>query len=264
MDREVAVVKGQPQKEERLSQVEAMALAQSGSLRQARGKSGHAVELARRAGQRETAATYEAGVAVWEAFYGNAPEARRIARSVLAVSKGREVQYAAALALAIAGDIAASEALAKDLEKRFPEDTCVQYQYLPVLRAIFALSRREPEAAIEALQKTRPYELAVSRINFTNFFGGLHSAYLRGEAYLALRKGAEAIAEFQKLLQHRGLVGPDPVGVLAHRQLGRAYQLTGDRVKAKGAYEAFLTRWKDAEPNIPILKQAMSEYSKLR
>ena len=264
MERAVALAKGQPEKEESLSQVEAMALVQSGSLRQARSTSRQAVEMARRAGRRETAATYEAGVAVWEALYGNAPEARRIARSVLEASKGCEVQYAAALALGIARDIAQSEALAKDLGTRFPEDINVQYQYLPVLRAIFALSRREPGAAIEALQASRPYELAASRINFTYFFGGLHSAYLRGEAYLALGKGAEAAAEFQKLLEHRGIVGPDPVGVLAHLQLGRAYQVTGDQVKAKGAYEAFLTRWKDADPNIPILQQARAEYSKLR
>jgi tetratricopeptide (TPR) repeat protein len=264
MEREAALAKGRRDKEEVLSQVEAMALAQSGRLRQARGVSRHAVEMARRAGLQETAATYEAGVAVWEALYGNAPEARRIALDVLKASKGREVRYAAALALGLAGDIARSEALAKDLGARFPEDLCVQYQYLPVLRAIFSLSRRQPEAAIEALQAARPYELAASRINFTNRFGGLHSAYLRGEAYLALGKSAEAAAEFRKLLDHRGLVGPDPVGVLAHLQLGRTYQLAGDRVKAKAAYEAFLTRWKDADPDIPILKQARAEYSKLR
>jgi tetratricopeptide (TPR) repeat protein/predicted Ser/Thr protein kinase len=264
MERAVALAKGHPEKEESLSQVEAMALAQSGSLRQARSTSRHAVEMARRAGRRETAATYEASVAVWEALYGNAPEARRIARSVLEASKGREVQYSAALALGLAGDIAPSEALAKDLGTRFPEDLSVQYHYLPVLRAIFSLSRRQPEAAIEALQAARPYELAPSRINFSARFGGLHSAYLRGEAYQALGKGAEAAAEFQKLLDHRGIVGPDPVGVLAHLQLGRTYQATGDRVKAKGAYEAFLTRWKDADPNIPILRQARAEYSKLR
>jgi tetratricopeptide (TPR) repeat protein len=264
MERAVALAKGQPEKEEMLSQVEAMALAQSGWLRQARSRSRYAVEMARRAGRRETAATYEAGVAVWEALYGNAPQARRIALGVLEASKGREVQYAAALALGLAGDIARSEALAKDLGKHFPEDTCVQYQYLPVLQAIFALSRRQPEAAIEALQAARSYELAASRINFSARFGGLHSYYLRGEAYLALGKGAEAAAEFRKLLEHRGLVGPDPVGALAHLQLGRAYQSTGDRVKAKGAYEAFLVRWKDADPGIPILQQARAEYSKLR
>ncbi len=262
MERQTALVKGQVQKEEKLSHAQAIAMARSGLLRQAHGLSKSAAELARRAGRRETAATYETAAAVWEALYGNTPEARRIARSVLAVSQGRELQYAAALALGFAGDIAQSETLAKDLDKRFPEDTCVQYQYLPVLRAIFALSRREPEAAIEALQEARPYELAVSRINFTNYFGGLHSAYLRGQAYRAVGKHAESVAEFQKLLRHRGIVGPDPVGVLAHLELGRTFA-AGDREKAKAAYQEFLARWKNADPDIPILKQAQAEYSRL-
>jgi tetratricopeptide (TPR) repeat protein len=264
LEREAAPVKGQAETEEGLSQAQAMALAQSGRLRQARGSSQRAAELARQGGRRETAATYEAGVAVWEAFYGHAQEARQIALSVLKASKGRELQFAAAMAAGLAGDLAQSEALAGDLDKRFPEDTCVQNQYLPELRAISAMARQQPEAAIEALERARSYELAVSRISFTAFYSGLHPVYWRGTAYLALGKNAEAIAEFQKMFKHRGLVGPDPAGALAHLQLGRAYQQAGDPAKARASYERFLAMWKDADPDVPVLTQAKAEYSRLR
>jgi tetratricopeptide (TPR) repeat protein len=264
MGREAGLVKGQPEQEELLSQAQAMVLAQSGRLRQAHSLSRHGAQVARRGGRRETAATYEGGAAMWEAFYGNAQEARRMARAALETSRGREVQFAASAAFGLSGDITQSEALARDLDKRFPEDTSVQYQYLPELSAISALSRRQPGAAIEALERARPYELAVSRINFTAFYGGLHTSYLRGEAYLALGKSAEAITEFRKLLEHRALVGPDPAGALAHLQLGRAYLLAGDRAKAKTAYEDFLALWKDADPDVPVLAQAKAEYARLQ
>jgi eukaryotic-like serine/threonine-protein kinase len=183
--------------------------------------------------------------------------------AALDLSKGRVVQYAAGLALAFSGDSSRSEALAGDLEKRFPEDTSVKFTYVPVLRALAALRRGKPADSVERLEIARQYELAVNGLNFQFYLGGLHSAYVRGEAFIAARRYAEAAAEFQKILDHRGIVGLDPIGVLAHLQLGRVFALSGDKAKAKAAYEAFLALWKDADPDVPILKRAKTEYSRL-
>src|SRR5205807_1401881 len=185
--------------------------------------------------------------AVWETISGNAAEGKRISLAALDLSKGRNVQYAAGLALGLSAGSPQSEALAGDLEKRFPEDTFVKFTYAPVLRALAALGRGKPADSVERLQITLRYELAVNGLNFGYFYlGGLHSAYVRGEAFIATRQYAEAAAEFQKILAHRGIVGLDPIGALAHLQLGRVFVLSGDRTKAKPAYEAFLALWKDA------------------
>ena len=128
-----------------------------------------------------------------------------------------------------------------------------------------ALERGKPADSVERLQIALPYELAVNGLNFNHFYlGGLHSAYVRGEALLAAHRYAEAAAEFQKILDHRGIVGADPIGALAHLQLGRAFALSGDTIKAKAAYQDFLALWKDADPDIPILTQAKAEYAKLQ
>ena len=185
--------------------------------------------------------------------------------AALDLSNGRDVEYAAALALGLSGGSSRSEALADDLEKRFPEDTFAKFTYVPVLRAVSALERGKPTDSVERLQITLPYELAVNGLNFNHFYlGGLHSAYVRGEALLAARRYAEAAGEFQKILDHRGLVGADPIGARAHLQLGRAFVLSGDKVKAKAAYENFLTLWKNADPDVPVLKQARAEYARLQ
>jgi serine/threonine protein kinase/tetratricopeptide (TPR) repeat protein len=242
---------------------EALVLARSGQLEHAMTMSVRAIELARQAGQRERAAMYEAGAAVWQAFLGNVPEARRSAMAALEASKARDVEYAAAFALALSGDFSHSQMLANDLERRFPEDTSVRFNYVPALRALFALNRNLPRKAIELLQITVPYELAVPAIDFYAFFGGFYPVYVRGKAYLAEGHGAEAAAEFQKILDHRGIVFADPVGALARLQLGRAYALSGDKAKGKAAYQDFLTIWKDADPDIPIFQQAKAEYVRL-
>jgi hypothetical protein len=174
------------------------------------------------------------------------------------------VEYGAAFALALAGDSSRSEELANDLEKRFPEDTSVRFNYLPTLRALFALNRGDSANAIELLQVAVPYELAIPGIAFFGFFGGLYPAYVRGGALLAGRQGARAATEFQKILDRRGIVFGDPVGAMARLQLGRAFALSGDKTKAKTAYQDFLTLWKDADPDIPILRQAKAEYARLR
>ena len=195
---------------------------------------------------------------------GNAAEAKKNATAALALSKGRDVEYAAGLALALSGDSARSQPLADDLEKRFPEDTFAKFTYVPVLRALSALERGKPTDSVERLQIALPYELAVNGLNFNHYYlGGLHSAYVRGEALLAAHRYPEAAAEFQKILDHRGIVGADPIGALAHLQLGRAFALSGDTIKAKAAYQDFLTLWKDADPDVPILRQAKAEYAKL-
>jgi tetratricopeptide (TPR) repeat protein len=264
MDRAVGLAKGKRRAEHLMAHEEALALARSGRLQVARRSSSRAVDLALQEREREQAASYRAARAVWETAYGNAAEGKRSALAALELSKGRDVQYAAGLALALVGDFSRSEALADDLDKRFSEDTFVKFTYAPVLRALAALGRGKPADAVERLQIALRYELASNGLNFNFYLGGLHSAYVRGEALFALHRYAEAAAEFQKILDHRGIVGADPIGALAHLQLGRAYISLGDNAKAKSGYEGFLTLWKDADRDIPILKQAKAEYAKLQ
>jgi tetratricopeptide (TPR) repeat protein len=265
MDRIVALAKGQHDAEHPVAHMEALALARSGRLQAARRSSSRAMDLALQEGERESAASYQAARAVWEAVSGNAAEGKSNAMAALELSKGRDVQYTAGLALALSGGSAGSAALAGDLEKHFPEDTFVKFTYVPVLRALAALGRGKPADSVEQLQIALPYELAVNGLNFTHFYlGGLHSAYVRGEALIALRRYAEAAAEFQKILDHRGIVGADPIGVLARWRLGQALASSGDTAKAKTAYQDFLNLWKDADPGIPVLRQAKAEYARLQ
>jgi serine/threonine protein kinase/tetratricopeptide (TPR) repeat protein len=264
MDRIVALAKGKHGVEYRVAHSEALALARSGRVQAARQSSSRAVDLALQEGVREEAACYQAARAMWEAIYGNAAEGKKNAMAALERSNGRDVEYIAALALALSEDFPRSDALAGDLEKRFPEDTFVKFTYIPVLRALAALGRGKTADSVERLQTTLRYELAVNGLNFNHYYlGGLHSAYVRGEALMAAHRLADAAAEFQKILDHRGIVGADPIGALAHLQLGRAFVLSGDTTKAKAAYQDFLTLWKDADSDIPILRQAQTEYAKL-
>jgi len=265
MDRVAALARGKPRAEHWMAHEEALALARSGRVRAARRSSSRAVDLALQEEKRETAASYEAARAVWEAVCGNAAEAKKNAMAALALSRGRDVEYAAGLALALSGDSSRSEPLADDLERRFPEDTFAKFKYVPVLRALSALDHGKPADSVERLHIALPYELAVNGLNFNHFYlGGLHSAYVRGEAFAAARRYPEAVAELQKILTHRGIVGADPIAALAHVQLGRALVLSGDTIKAKAAYQDFLTLWKDADPDIPILRQAKAQYAKLQ
>jgi eukaryotic-like serine/threonine-protein kinase len=222
-----------------------------------------AAGLARQASEGERATLFETGAALWEALFGDAPTARQGAKALLESSKDRDVEYGAALALALSGDFSGARGLANDLEKRFPEDTSVRFTYVPVIRAVLTLSS-QPSKAVELLQASVPYELGVPPSWFSGSFGALYPVYVRGEAYLAEHQGAEAAAEFQKILDHRGIVQSDPIGALARLQLGRALVLSGAKAKAKTAYQDFLTLWKDADPEIPILRQAKSENAKLQ
>ena len=264
MDRAVAVARGKRQAEHWMAHEEALALARSGRLQAAARSSNRAVNLALQEGDREMSAAYQAARAVWEAVSGNASEGKRNALAALDLSKGRDVEYAAALALAFSGDSFRSQPLADNLEKRFPEDTFSKFTYVPVLRALASLGKGRPADSVELLQPALRYELAGNGLNFSRFYlGGLHSAYVRGEAFMVVHRYAEAVTEFQKILDHRGIVGLDPIGALAHLQLGRTFSLAGDKVKAKSAYQDFFTLWKDADPDIPLLNSAKAEYNRL-
>jgi tetratricopeptide (TPR) repeat protein len=246
-----------------MSHLEALALARSGRLQEARGASAIAVDIARRSGRDERAAMFEAATAVWEGFYGNAAAARARAARALELGRGREVDYPAAFALALSGDVARSRPLADDLEKSFPEDTSVQSMYLPALRALFSLNAHDSATAIQALQTAARYDLALGGIGFRGFFGGLYPIYIRGEAYRAAHQPAEAAAEFQRILDHRSIVLVDPVDAMARLQLARTLVLSGDTVKAKSAYTDLLTLWKDADPKIRVVNEARAEYARL-
>jgi hypothetical protein len=264
MTRKAAVARGRPSTEDMITHVEALVLARSGRLQDARRTSAVAVDIAQQRGQHERAALFEAATAVWEAFYGNAAAARQRATRALALARGREVDYAAAFALALSGDVARARALAHDLETNFPEDTSVQFMYLPTLRALFSSSAHDPAAAIQSLQTVSRFDLAVGGIGFNGFFGGLYPTYVRGVAYLAARQPAEAAAEFQRILDHRGIVLGDPMDAMARLQLARALVPSGDTAKAKSAYSDLLTLWTDADPMIPLVNEARAEYAKLR
>ena len=263
MDREVAQAQGKGGAEVMVSARAAFVLAYSGQLQQARKMSQRALTLAQQTGERGRAALVASGAAMLEALAGNAPAASQGAVAALELSKDRDVEYGAALALS--ADSSRSQALANDLETRFPQDTAVRFGYLPTIRAVLALNRGEPSKALELLKTAAPFELGVPLCSVPPaFFGVLYPAYFRGAAYLALHQGTEAAVEFQKILDHRGMVISDPIGALAHLQLGRALVLTGNPVKAKLAYQDFLSLWKDADPDIPIFKQARAEHAKLQ
>ncbi|HEV2388862.1 MAG TPA: protein kinase [Candidatus Acidoferrales bacterium] len=263
MDRAAAMGEGKSGTEDWISDHQAFVLAYSGRLQQSRRLLQRAADLARQAGQPERAALYEAGAAVREGFLGNAPEARRGALAALELSKDREVQYGAALALALAGDSSRPQALANDLERRFPEDTSVRFSYLPTLRAVLALNQGKPSSAVDLLQPAVPYELGTPGSALVGFYGALYPVYVRGQAYLAAHRGAQAAVEFLKILDRGGVVVSDSIGALAHLQLARALALSGDKTKARSAYNDFLTLWRDADPDIPILRQAKAEYATL-
>jgi eukaryotic-like serine/threonine-protein kinase len=262
MEQQAAWSVGKPGIEDEMLSLEADTAAYSGRLRDAREFSRRAIDSAERADEKEPAATYSAASGLREALFGNAGEARRRVNLAMAPTAGRDEQYLAALALAFAGDGGQAQAMTGDLGKRFPEDTIVQFNYLPTLRAKLAISRGNASEAIESLRTAAPYELGMSTATYIGI--GLYPAFVRGEAYLAAHQGSEAAAEFQKIIDHRGIVVNEPIGVLAHLQIGRAYAMQGDAVKARAAYQDFLTLWKDADPDVPILKQAKAEYAKLQ
>ena len=263
MAEQVEWASGKTGTEDVLLALEADSAAYFGGLTKSRGLSRRATASAIQAKKKNVAAAYQVRAALREALSGNMTEARLLVSSALGRSVPKDAQFGAALVLALAGDPSRAQLLADDLAKRFPDDTIVHFNYLPVIHAQLALSRRQVSKAIEVLQVAAPYELAAPG-NVALWSPSLYPIYLRGNAYLAAHQGSAAAVEFQKIIDHRGIVANQPIGALAHLQLGRAYALSGDKNKARSAYQDFLTLWKDADPDIPILKQAKAEYAKLQ
>jgi eukaryotic-like serine/threonine-protein kinase len=233
-----------------------------GHFRKARDSSQRAGLLATHAGTPEVAAAWRANEAQREAEIGNAALARRVTAEAFALDKGTGVDGIAALTLARAGDPAQAENLVNKLNQEFPLDTMVQNYLLPTIRASIELDKNHPQKAIELLQTATPYELGYAIVGRL-FVGSLYPAYVRGEAYLKAGQGQQAAAEFQKLIDHRGIVANFVTGSLAYLQLGRAQAMSGDKETARKSYQNFFTLWKDADPDIPILVQAKAEYAKL-
>ncbi len=259
MKQQVSFSAGHPGLEDQLLANEAASAAYFGHQDKARDFVRQAIASAERAEEKEVADGYKVEAAWREALFGNDQVARQMAVTARRRSAGHDVLYGAGLSLAMAGDASAAQMLSDDLNEHFPDDTIVQFNYLPSLHAQLALNRKDGTKAIRALQDATTYELGSMGVVFP-----LNPAYVRGLAYLALGQGIEAAAEFQKILDHRGIVLNEPIGVLVHLQLGRAYATQGDTAKARTAYQDFLTLWKDADPDIPILKQAKAEYAKLK
>ena len=255
MAEQVAWSEGKPESIPHFLSRESSAESYSGHLRKARELNQRAVESA----DKETGAYWRVKGALRETAFGNLAEARKTALTALRQpTLDRDTEGVAALGLAWAGDSEHAESLLNNLAERFPQDTLVQSVVLPTVHAQNELSRKNPERSIELLRAAAPYELTAASLG-----GCIYPAYVRGEAYLAAKQAAAAAAEFQKILDHRGLVGECETGALAHLGTARAYALQGDTVKARAAYQDFLTLWKDADPDIPIYKAAKAEYAKL-
>ena len=234
-----------------------------GRLASARERSQRAIESARHSDAKETAAEWQMNAALREAEFGNTARARQETASALDTAATRDVQILAALALARTGDTGQARKIADDLAHRFPLDTMINRYWLPAIDASIEIGRNNPTKALERLRTAAQYELGTPTPQF-EVGGSLYPAYVRGQAYLSLHQGAEAAAEFQKFLDHRGIAVNSPLGALARLQLGRAYVLAGNKTKARHAYLEFLELWKDADPDIPVLKQAKLEYAKLQ
>jgi tetratricopeptide (TPR) repeat protein len=266
MAQQVAKMEALPVWGDQMLSLEGDTAAYSGHLKDARELSRRAMDTAERAGEKDPLALYSATSGLREVWFGNTDEARRRATLALKRSTSRDVLYFAALALAYSREDARAQALAGDLDKRFPEDTLVQFNYLPTVRAKLALNKGNVAEAIESLESLRaaaPYDLGVST-HAPMDWPPMFPVFVRGEAYLGARQGSEAAAEFQKILDHRGIVLNQPIGALARLGLARAYVLQGNTAKAKVAYQDFLTLWKDSDPDIPVLQQAQAEYMKLQ
>jgi len=246
-----------------MTHAQALAAAHGGELVRARKLSQQAIAVALQSGQKERAANYLAAEGVYEAVYGNADAAKRDAEAALKLSSGRDVEYSAGFALALAGEYARTQELANDLEKRFQEDTFVRFSYLPTLRGLLALHKNDTAKALDALAPAIPQELAQTGISFFAFFGNLYPAYVRGEAYMGAKRYAEAIAEYRKLVDHPGIVLSDPMGMMARLQLARAYMASGDRANAAATYKQLMEAWSGADADLARVKAAGEEYAKL-
>ncbi len=261
MSQQLAWAAGRPGEEDWLLSAQSDTEAYFGRLSKAQEFSRRATDSATRSQAKETAALWQADAALREAEFGNASAARQNARAALELAEGWPVRSVAALALARAGDRTQAQKLADSLDHDFPQGTLVQGYWIPSVRAAVALEEKDPAVALKLLDPATRYELGQCE---PFLLGMMIPAYLRGQAYLVVQQGKEAEAEFQRILSHRGVVLNFPLGALARLGLARSYTLQGDTARARAAYQEFLTLWKDADPDIPVLKQAKAEYAKLK
>ena len=260
MDQQLAWGAGKPGYEDALLSAQSDTEAYYGRLTRARDFSRRAVDSAIRADSKETAASWHLNTGLRDAELGSTTSARQEVAAALALSSGRDVKIVAALALSRIGDVARAKLLAEELKTSYQTNTFLRIYWLPTINAAIELNKGDPSKALESLEATSPYELGLTQTSI-NY---LYPAYVRGQAYLLAHNGTAAAAEFQKLLDHRGIVGNFVTGSLAHLQIGRAHAMAGDSAKAKAAYQDFFNIWKDADSDAPILKQAKAEYAKLK
>jgi tetratricopeptide (TPR) repeat protein len=258
-----AAAVAKPGMEEAMRANEALTAGYFGRVREARDLMQQSADSAGRAGRKEERAGYLAAAALTDSLTGNAPAAEREAAAVLDLSTARDNQYAAALALAMAGTPGRARRIAEELARRLPQDTVAQLNYLPTLQAQLALVRGDGAGAIELLRPATSYELGQPGQTFVIFLAGL-PIYVRGEAYLAAHQGRAAAAEFQKILDHEGVVLNEPIGSLAHLGVARALSMQHEDDQARAAYDAFFRIWKEADADLPLLRQAKAEYATVR
>jgi tetratricopeptide (TPR) repeat protein len=265
MDREVTQRQAKLEAQGLFEHQEALTFAYQGRLKEAARLSDSAVSLSRQSGLRERLALFDGARAAWYSLFGVRAEAQKSAGEALSLYRSRDADYGPAFALALVHDSAPAHKIVVDLEKLYPEDTSVQFNYLPALRALEALNRGDPAKALEMTQAAAAYDFAVPGTAFYSgaFFGALYPVYVRGLAYSRMGRHSEAAAEFQKILDHPGITLNDPVGALARLQLARALSASGDRAKSAAVYKDLLTLWKDADSDIPVVQEAKAESAKL-
>ena len=255
MQQELKWSEGKPSEYLLLNEATAAAAAH-GQMQKANELMQRSVQVSERLGFKGTTAVTEAGLALTQAEVGNVARAKELCASSSRLASGRSNLEFVAVALAVSGDVSRAQAITADLSRRFPEDTLLHAVSLPMVEALAAMNRKAPNEAIVPLQAAAPYELGVAQ--------GLLPIYIRGQAYLQAKHGTEAAAEFQKIVDHRGIAPVAPEHSLAKLGLGRAYVMIGDAAKARAAYQDFFALWKDADPDLPILKEAKAEYAKLQ
>ena len=261
MERQLAWASGKPGIEDALLSFQSDTEGYHGRMAQARDYSRRAVDAAVRSDARESAAIWKVNEALREAEFGNANLARVDVAAALKLSPGRDVKLLSALTLARSGESGQAKALADELDKNYPSETLLKVYWMPTVRAALDLSANSSTQALESLEAAAPYELGIPA-QFQ--LGTMYPVYVRGLAFLATHNGMAAAAQFQRILDHPGITINFPTGVLAHLQLGRAYAMAGDSAKAKAAYQDFFTLWKEADPDVPVLKEAKAEYAKLQ
>jgi hypothetical protein len=258
MQQQAEWARGRPEDAAPMLLAESETAAYRGKLSKARDLVQRAEQQAKEAQRTELIASIMVQAAAREAEFSNRALARKQATDALALSAGRDQMIFAAVSFARAGDVAVAQKLSDKLNQQFPLDTIVQTYWLPTIRASIALQRDDTQAAIKTLETAEAYELG------NQGFGILYPVYVRGMAYLKARQGELAALEFKKILTHRGIAKNSLLVVLSQLQMARAQLMGGDKIAARKSYQDFLTLWKDADPDIPILQQAKAEYAKLQ